>query len=150
MVLSNNDISCGHQAALYRCYLVLFINLLRRLHLYPFLRSHVNRYSLKPYFFCCHNCSPLLYFRRYFLFFYINIYTLNKKIYNHQAYIYMLWYTWEQKNIHIKYQKINPKNSRKIKIIKTNQRKKRTKIWILNATSMVKPWLPEFIRKALH
>ena len=51
MVLSNNDISCGHQAALYRCYLVLFINLLRRLHLYPFLRSHVNRYSLKPYFF---------------------------------------------------------------------------------------------------
>ena len=30
-------------------------------------------------------------------FFYINIYTSNKKIYNHQAYIYMLWYTWEQK-----------------------------------------------------
>ena len=101
-------------------------------------------------FFCCHNCSPLLSFLRSFLFFYIHIYTLNKKIYNHQAYIYMLLYTWEQKNIHMKYQKIHPKNNRKIKIIKRNQRKKRTKIWILNATSMVKPWLPEFIKKALH
>ena len=38
-------------------------------------------------------------------FFYINIYTLNKKFYNHQAYIYMLWYIWVQKNIHIKYKK---------------------------------------------
>ena len=36
----------------------------------------------------------------------------------------MLRYTWEQKNIHIKYKKIQPKNNRKIKIIKTNQRKK--------------------------
>ena len=40
-----------------------------------------------------------------YVYFYINIYTLNKKIYNHQAYIYMLRYTWEQKNIHIKYKK---------------------------------------------
>ena len=39
------------------------------------------------------------------LFFYINIYTLNKKIYNHQVYIYMSWYTWGQKNIHMKYKK---------------------------------------------
>ena len=28
--------------------------------------------------------------RHYVFFFYINIYTLNKKTYNHQAYIYML------------------------------------------------------------
>ena len=55
-----------------------------------------------------------------YVYFYINIYTLNKKIYNHQAYIYMLRYTWEQKNIHIKYKKIQPKKIRKIKIIKTN------------------------------
>ena len=27
----------------------------------------------------------------------INIYALNKKIYNHHAYKYMLRYTWEQK-----------------------------------------------------
>ena len=38
-------------------------------------------------------------------FFYINIYTLNKKIYTHQVYIHMLGYTWEQKDIHIKYKK---------------------------------------------
>ena len=61
-------------------------------------------------------------------FFYINIYTLSKTFYNHQAYIYMLWYTWEQKNIHIKYKKKQPKNSRKIKILKPNQRKKWSKI----------------------
>ena len=38
----------------------------------------------------------------------------------------MLRYTWEQKNIYIK--KIQPNNNRKMKIIKANQRKKRTKI----------------------
>ena len=47
------------------------------------------------------------------IFFYINIYTLNKNIYSHQTYIYMLRYTWEQKNIHIKYKKIQPENNRK-------------------------------------
>ena len=61
------------------------------------------------------------------LFFYINIYTLNKKICNHQAYIYMLWYTWEQKNMHIKHKKTQSKNNRKIKILKTNQRKNEQK-----------------------
>ena len=82
-------------------------------------------------------------------FFYINIYTLNKKIYSQQVYINMLWYTWEQKNIHIKYKKQH-KNNRKIEIIKTNQRKKRAiKIWILKATSMLKPWYPESIKKKL-
>ena len=30
-------------------------------------------------------------------FFCINIYIFNGKIYHHQAYIYMLWYTWEEK-----------------------------------------------------
>ena len=63
---------------------------------------------------------------------------------------------------------MEPKNNRKINIIKSNQRKtwtkqnknleikkkkkkkKRKKIWILNATSMLKPWHLEFIKKALH
>ena len=59
-------------------------------------------------------------------FLFINIYTLYKKHYNHQVSIYMLWYTWEQKIIHIKYKK-QPKNNGKIKIIKSKQRKKKKK-----------------------
>ena len=41
--------------------------------------------------------------RRYMIliFLYINIYTLAEKNCNYQVYIYMLWYTWEQKNIDI-------------------------------------------------
>ena len=63
----------------------------------------------------------------------------------------MLWYTWEQKNVNIKYEKeIQPKNDKKIKIIKTNQRKKQIKIWLLNATSMLKPWHADFMEKALY
>ena len=46
------------------------------------------------------------------------------------------------------YKKIQPKNNRNIKILKTNQRKKLTKMWILNATSMLKPWHPEFNQKS--
>ena len=46
--------------------------------------------------------------------------------------------------------KKQPKNNTKIKIIKTKQRKKRIKIWTLNATSMLKPLHPESIKKALH
>ena len=68
MVLSSNDISCGHQAALHRYYLVLFINLLRRLHLYPFLRSHVVRYSLKSYFFAVITVYLFLIFKYFFCF----------------------------------------------------------------------------------
>ena len=122
------------------------------------LDSHL---SEKPFFFYFYE-NPLkmmknafcLILKAFFVlkifFFYINIYTLNKKIYNQQVYINMLWYTWEQKNIHIKYKKQH-KNNRKIEIIKTNQRKKRAiKIWILKATSMLKPWYPESIKKALH
>ena len=147
MVLSSNDISCVSSG----CSASLLSGSFYKLALSAssVSVSALTFCSLFPQttFFCCHNCSSLLYFLRVFLFFYINIYTLNKKIYNQQAYIYMLWYTWDQKNIHMKYKKIHPKNNRKTKIIKTNQRKKRTKIWILNATSMVKPWLPEFIKK---
>ena len=43
--------------------------------------------------------------KRPIFFFYINIYTLNKKIYTRQVCIHMLGYSWEQKNIHIKYKK---------------------------------------------
>ena len=39
----------------------------------------------------------------------------------------MLRYNWEQKDIHIKYKKIQSKNNRKIKIIKTNQKIKMSK-----------------------
>ena len=58
--------------------------------------------------------------------FYINIYTLNKKIYNHKVNIYLLWYTWEPKNIHIIMKK-QPKNNRKIKNNKNKTKKKKNK-----------------------
>ena len=56
-------------------------------------------------------------------FFFINIYTLNKKRYNHQVSIYMLRYIYIYTYMHIKDKK-QPKNNRKIKIIKTKQIKK--------------------------
>ena len=52
-----------------------------------------------------HECYQRVLLFLFFIYIYINIYTLNQNIYNHQVYIYMLWYTWEQKNVRIKYEK---------------------------------------------
>ena len=65
-------------------------------------RSSHRRCSVKK------RCFSNQLFFSFFFFFYISIYTLNQKTKNLQSpdiYIYMLWYTWEQKNIHIKLKK---------------------------------------------
>ena len=59
------------------------------------------------------------------VFFYINIYSLNQKIFRH-TYI-CCDAPGNKKNIHIKYKKIQPKKNRKIKIIKNKPKKKTNK-----------------------
>ena len=62
------------------------------------------------------------------IFSYINIYTLNEKIYNYQVYIYIYIYIYTRCDIpgekmHMKYRKDNLKMIKR-KVIKTKQKRK--------------------------
>ena len=55
MVLSSINCRMCHQTDQHCCYLVLFVNLFRQIHLYPFLHSLAARYFLKLLFLYCHH-----------------------------------------------------------------------------------------------